>query len=37
MLHRGKTRANIQYTRRSKPAAEIIARHYTRGGCIASE
>src|SRR6267143_667268 len=27
--HRGKTRANIQYTRLRIPAAEIIARHYS--------
>src|SRR5467141_908734 len=30
--HRGNTRANIPYTRRRSPAAEIIAGHYTRDG-----
>jgi hypothetical protein len=30
MLHRGKTRANMRYARRSNEAAEFIARHYTR-------
>jgi len=31
-LHRGNTRANIPYTRRRSPAAEIIADHYTCDG-----
>src|SRR5882762_8042569 len=36
-LHRGNTRANIPYTRRRSPAADIIAGHYTCDGPCLSE
>src|SRR6266852_1155446 len=35
--HRGKTRANIRYARRSNPAVEFIAGHYTCDGHSLSE